>query len=139
MGFGMVRLEQYFLEWFGVKGVFNCAGMVPRIKDQKFVSFERCRINGAVIAPILNARTVGISQNVIICDCRVGNGVVGQVQNGLPEFQVEILERNRLRGPAAAKNFVVAGDEKRLANLGVKAWSKNEFHELMPDANFNAI
>ncbi len=74
-----------------------------------------------VITPILNTRSIGIAQNIIVSDQGVGNCVVRKLQNELPKLCVEILERNGAFGPAASKNFVVARDEKRLANLGVKA------------------
>ena len=75
-------------------------------------------MDAAVAAPILDGRTVGVAQNIIVSDLRFRNRIIGKVEPGLPEFRVEIVERNRLHCPAIAEQFVVAGEKKRLARLG---------------------
>ena len=65
--FGVIGLEQNFLERLGVKGIFHRASIVPRINDQDFVLLERRNVDDAVVAPILNGRAVRIRAK---CNCR---------------------------------------------------------------------
>ncbi len=129
--FGEIGPEQNVLERLGVKGVFDGAGVVPRINDQNFVVLERRRIDDTVAAPILNGRTVGVPQNVIVSYRGVGNPAGGEVQCGLPEFGVEILERQRPVGATVAEQRMIADEPERLSNFGAEAKSKNQFHVLL--------
>jgi hypothetical protein len=67
----------------------------------------------------------------MVSDCGVRDRAVGQLNRGLPEFRVEILEWNRSFNLAAAELVMIAGNKERLPDFGVKAETKNEFHELL--------
>jgi hypothetical protein len=52
------------------------------------------------------------------------------MDRGLPEFRIEILERDGPFGPALSENFMVPGQPKRLAGFRMKSQLENQFHGL---------